>query len=130
MTHPNVQTVREGYAAFAQGDLEALRKEYFAPDIIWHYAGHSLLGGHFHGAEQVLDWLGKTFELSGGTLTVDVHDIVGNDEHVVALIVVRAARNGKHLNDQGVQVFHLSDGKVTEVWTLPGDQNADDDFWS
>jgi uncharacterized protein len=129
LAHPNVGIVREGYAAFGRGHLDVLQKELFAPDIVWHYAGHSQIGGHFHGAEQVMDWLGRIFDLSDGTLTVDLHDVIGNDEHVVALIMVRASRNGIHLNDQGVQVFHLSDGKVTEVWTLPGDQATDDDFW-
>jgi uncharacterized protein len=129
MTHPNVGLVREGYAAFSRGDLDALQKEFFAPDIVWHYAGHSQIGGHFHGVDQVMEWLGRLYDLSAGSLIVDLHDVVGNDEHVVALIMVRASRQGKHLTDQGVQVFHLNDGKVTEVWTLPGDQATDDDFW-
>jgi uncharacterized protein len=129
MTHANVEIVREGYAAFSRGDLEALRKEFLAPDVIWHYAGKSQLSGHYHGIDEVLTWLGRSFELSGGTLTVEPHDVVGNAEHVVALVTVRASRDGKHLFDQGVQVFHLSDGKATQVWLLPGDLYSNDDFW-
>jgi hypothetical protein len=29
-----------------------------------------------------------------------------------------------------VQVFHITDGKATEVWTYPRDQYASDEFWS
>jgi uncharacterized protein len=129
MTHANVETVRQGYAAFSRGDLDALRRVFFAPDVIWHYAGKSQLAGHYHGVDEVIGWLGRSFELSGGTLTVELHDVVGNDEHVVALVTVRAARNGKHLFDQGVQVFHLDGGKATQAWLLPGDLYTNDEFW-
>ncbi len=129
MAHEHVDLVRDGYAAFGKGDLDTLRDRFFAPDIIWHYAGRSQLAGHYHGIDQVMGWLGRTYELSAGTLRVDLHDVVGNDDHVVALTIVHAARNGKQLADQGVQVFHVRDGQVTEVWTLPGDQYTTDDFW-
>jgi ketosteroid isomerase-like protein len=129
MAHANVDLVRDGYATLGKGDFDALRDRFFAPDIIWHYAGRSQLGGHYHGIDQVLGWLGRLFELSEGTLRIDLHDVVGNDDHVIALTIVHAARNGKHLTDQGVQVFHIREGRVTEVWTLPGDQYTSDDFW-
>lgn len=130
MAHPNEDIVRDGYAAFARGDLDALQNHFFAPDLLWHYSGRSPLAGDFAGIDQVMGWLGRTFELSEGTLTVELHDVVGNADHVVALITSRASRGGKQLDDNGVQVFHMRDGKVTEVWTLPGDQYADDEFWS
>ncbi len=130
MDHANVDIVREGYEAFAKGDLDALRDRFFAPDITWHYSGRSQLGGRYSGVELVMEWLGRSFDLSGGTLTVEVHDVVGNDEHVVALVIVRASRNGKQLVDQSVQVYHMREGRAVEVWTLPGDQYTSDDFWS
>ena len=130
MTHPNVSIVRDAYAAFARGDTEALRNRLFAPDITWHYAGRSQLGGRYEGIDKVIDWLGRTSELSGGTFTTELHDVVGDDTHVIALAIVSAARKGKRLHDQGVQVFHVHDGQVTEAWTLPGDQYSADEFWS
>jgi uncharacterized protein len=129
MTDANVGIVREGYAAFSRGDLEGLRKEFFAPDLIWHYAGKSQLAGHYHGVDEVVNWLVRSFELSDGTLAVELHDVVGNDEHVVALVTVRATRQGKQLFDQGVHVFHLSEGRATQVWLLPGDLYTNDAFW-
>ena len=56
--------------------------------------------------------------------------MIGNDEHVVALTTVRAQREGKQLEDNTVQIFHIRDGKATEVWTHPADVYASDDFWS
>ncbi len=36
--HPNAARLREGYEAFASGDVTALR-EMFADDVVWHIAG-------------------------------------------------------------------------------------------
>ena len=69
-------------------------------------------------------------ERTGGTFRVDIHDVLANDEHVVALTKGTAEREGKRLSVDGVQVFHVSDGKVTESWFHPSDQYASDEFWS
>jgi hypothetical protein len=48
----------------------------------------------------------------------------------VVLAEAHAERQGKTLDDRGVNVFHIKDGKVTEFWLHPGDQYANDEFWS
>jgi uncharacterized protein len=128
MTHPNEELVRRGFEAFGTGDMAALDR-LFAEDIVWHFPGTSAVSGDFRGKAEVLGWLSKNAELSGGTLRVEPHDILANDEHAVALIRVTAQRGGKSLDDQSVQVFHIRDGKVTEAWLNPTDQQASDDFW-
>jgi uncharacterized protein len=130
MAHPNEDLVREGYAAFGRGDIEALQSRFFAPDITWHFPGRSPFGGDYTGMAEVLDWLGRSFEASGGTIRIELHDVIGNDEHVVALTTVRAERAGRQLADNSIQLFHVRDGKATEVWTHPADLYASDEFWS
>jgi ketosteroid isomerase-like protein len=130
VAHPNEDLVREGYAAFGRGDLDTLQTRFFADGIRWHFPGRSPFGGDYTGAGEVLTWLGRTFEASGGTIRIELHDVIGNDDHVVALTTVRAEREGRTLVDNSVQVFHIHDGKVTEVWTHPADLYASDEFWS
>jgi uncharacterized protein len=130
VAHANEDLVREGYAAFARGDIEALGSRFFAGGIRWHFPGRSPFGGDYEGVAEVLGWLGRTFEASGGTISIELHDVIGNDEHVVALTTVRAQREGRSIQDHTAQVFHVRDGKVTEVWTHPGDLYATDAFWS
>ena len=65
-----------------------------------------------------------------GSFRLELHDVLANDEHVVALVTGTAERDGKALNDNGVQVFHMKGGKVAEQWFNPGDQYAADEFWS
>ena len=68
--------------------------------------------------------------LSGGTHRIELHDVIGNDDHVVALHTTRAERAGKQLEISVVQVFHVRDGKVTEAWTHHGDLYTMDEFWA
>jgi ketosteroid isomerase-like protein len=130
MAHPNEELVREGFAAFGRGDVDALQHKFFAEDVRYHVPGRSALAGDYEGVAQVLEWLGRQFELSAGTIRAEVHDVVANDEHAVALFTVRGERAGKQVEDNSVQVFHFRDGKVSEVWSHPADLYAMDEFWS
>jgi uncharacterized protein len=129
MAHPNEDLVRRGFAAFGAGDIATLG-ELFADDIVWHVGGRSPISGDYKGKDEVFGFFAQLAERAGGTLRVDVHDMLANDEHVVALTKATAEHQGKTLNDSGAQVFHVQGGKVTEQWIHPGDQYASDDFWS
>lgn len=69
-------------------------------------------------------------ELTGGTYRIELHDVLANDEHAVVLAEAHAERGGRVLDDRGVDVLHIVDGKVTEFWNNPGDQYAVDEFWA
>ncbi len=128
MAHPNEELVQRGYAAFKSGDMATLN-ELFTDDVVWHAAGRNQLAGDFRGKEAVLGLFQKTFELTGGTFKLDIHDMLANDTHVVVLVHSTAEREGKTLDDNSVQVFHVSQGKVSEQWLQPGDVYASDEFW-
>ena len=129
MAHPNEDLVRRGYAAFGTGDVATLGA-LFADDVVWHVGGRSPITGDYKGRDEVLGFLAQLAERTGGTFRLDVHDVLANDEHVVVLVKGTGERQGKTLNDNGTQVFHVQGGKVTEQWFHPGDQTATDEFWS
>jgi hypothetical protein len=128
MAHPDEELVRRGYDAFSRGDMETLR-EVFHPQLVWHSPGRNQLAGDHRGVEAVLGFFGRTMELTGGTFRVEVHDVVANDEHVVGLNSVAAQRDGKTLNGRNALVFHVRDGRATEVWQFWEDQYAADEFF-
>ena len=131
MTHPNEELLRQAFAAFQRGDMEALQTRYFADDIRYHVSGRSPVSGDYEGTAQVLGLFGRLFELSGGTLRIELHDVVANDEHGVALFTLHAEREGRQLDDNEVLVSHATaDSKAAEIWTQAGDQYAVDEFWS
>jgi ketosteroid isomerase-like protein len=127
--HPNVELLRKGYGAYSSGDADVLN-ELFADDIVWHVAGRSQLSGEYRGREQVFGFFGKILELSDGTSKLDVHDLLANDEHGVALVTGTATRNGQSFTGLDVHTFHIRNGQVIEFWDSPVDQYAADEFWS
>ncbi len=130
MAHPNEDLARRGYAAFAAGDMATL-DDLFADDIVWHVSGRGPLSGDYEGKEAVIAYFGRLAQETGGNFRIELHDMLANDEHVVALTAASGERQGRSLdNARGVQVFHIRDGKVTESWFHSGDQYADDEFFS
>ena len=127
--HPNEELLRKGYDAFGKGDMDTIRS-LFAEDIVWHSPGRNPLAGDYKGVDAVLETFGKVFEMTGGTFRLEIHDIIANDEHAVVLVRAMGERGGKKLDDKGVQVWHLKDGKATEQWLHPGDAYASDEFFS
>jgi uncharacterized protein len=79
---------------------------------------------------EVMGWLVRTFDVSGGTIRVELNNVVAGDDLAVALTTVSAQRDGKALLDDTVQVFRIRDGKAAEVWSYPADVYANDAFWS
>lgn len=129
MAHPNEKLVRDGFAAFAAGDMDTLRR-LIAPDAIWHFPGHNPLAGSYKGVDEILTFFGRIAQETGGTFANDLHDVVGNDEHVFAATTATAERGGKSLRDSGILLFHVHGGRVTEAWSTNGDQYLVDAFWS
>jgi len=92
--HPNVELTRRGYDAFAAGDLAAL-SELLAGDVTWHVRGVGPLSGDYHGRDEVFAFFGRLAEETAGTFRLDVHDVLANDEHTVALCTLSASRGTK-----------------------------------
>ena len=129
MAHPNEELVRRGFDAFAKGDVDTLR-QLFDQDAVWHVPGRSPLSGDHRGMDAILGFLARTMELTGGTFRAEVHDVVANDEHAVAIYVTRGEREGRTLESRDVLVSHIRNGKLAEAWLLSADLYAVDEFFS
>jgi len=129
MAHQNEELIRRGYAAFASGDMDTLR-QLFAPDIVWHSGGRNLLSGEYRGIDQVLQFFGRLFELSEGSFKIELHDVLANDEHAVAVINTRASRGGRQMETKDTHVFNMRDGRATEFWALSFDPYVVDEVFA
>jgi uncharacterized protein len=92
--HPHIEVFRRTYAAFTTGDMNALA-EVFAEDVAWHTPGRSPLSGDYEGRDATFESFAREFELSGGTYAVELHDVLADDDHTVALLRCTAQRDGK-----------------------------------
>ena len=73
---------------------------------------------------------GQLMELSGGSFHLDIHDIVANDGHGVALVTVHGQRDGQTMAVREANIWHLANGQATEFWTFAEDQAAVDRFFA
>lgn len=130
MAHPNEDLIRKAYDAFGSGDRDTI-EELFADNIAFHVSGRNPLSGDHMGKDQVFELFARLAEISEKSFRTELHDILANDEHAVALQRWTAQREGKaSLEDRNVSVFHIRGGKITEVWHHAGDQYAQDQFFS
>jgi ketosteroid isomerase-like protein len=127
----NAEAIRKGYEAFSRGDMDALRNDLFAADIVWHQGGRNQTAGDFRGPDEVIGLFGKLFQLTDGTFRAEVHDLLASDDHVVVLAAIHAARAGKTLqNGNYSHICHFRDGKLSEAWIVNVDQYGVDEFLS
>jgi uncharacterized protein len=127
--HPNEAIVREGYDAFVRGDIEAVAN-FLDPDVLWHVEGTSPLAGTYKGHDELRAFFFRVVEMTGGTVTIAARDIIANDDNVIVLTTMKAKRDDKELDDDGVAVFRIRDGKAVEVWNFAEHQGALDSFFS
>lgn len=125
----NGQLIARLYGAFESSDLDTIR-ESLDEDVVLHQAGRGPLAGVHKGRDEVLGVLGSLIALSEGTFRSKVHDILANDEHVVVLSENTASARGKSLQERGVEIFHVTDGKVTEAFFTAFDLYEMDEFFT
>jgi ketosteroid isomerase-like protein len=128
MAHPNEEIARRAYEAFANGDMTTL-DSLIADDVQWHVSGTSAISGVYDGKQATFGLFAQLSERSGGTFSLDVHDIVADDDHTVALLRIHGEREGKRLDDNDVHVMHVEDGRLVSFWSFNWDQQASAAFW-
>jgi hypothetical protein len=127
--HPNATRAREGFERFVAGDPEGLLG-LFAEDAVWIVPGANAMTGTYRGRAEILAFLRRTRELTGGTYRVELLWVVADDERVVPLYRARGERDGRTLDSEQVLFVRVRDGLWTEVRALPLDLEAFDRFWA
>jgi ketosteroid isomerase-like protein len=120
--HPNVAPVRRALQAMSERDMSKAQEEmaivdaFMADDIVWHEIGRAeplrgkaeLRAAMMGGAQ---DW----------TIDYEVHDVIANDDHAVALGSATATRGDATLTYRTAEIFHMRDGKAIERWAFSDD---------
>lgn len=119
--HPNAGIVRAAFESYAAGDIDALARA-FTDDAVWHVPGTNRFSGLFAGREVAMDRLRRMGE-AGIETTLEVHDVVANDDHAVALVHLHVRNaDGQRYDQQQVQVWHMREGRCHEYWAMNQDQ--------
>jgi ketosteroid isomerase-like protein len=124
--HANEELLRREYEAFAAADLGTLA-DIFTDDIVYHIPGRNPLSGTYVGKDEVFSLFRRDRTVS---FESELHDVIANDTHAVALTFVNARVGDIRYSDLTVHVVHVEDGRISEAWFFPGDQFAADELWS
>ena len=124
--HPNATVVRKWLDTMNTGDMQAAA-EMLTDDIEWHEIGRK---DPIMGKEA----LAARYQMSGGAersydITGEVHDVIANDDHTVALLSAHATRGDEKLDYRVAEIYHLSDGKISKRWAFSDDTDAINAFF-
>ena len=129
LEHPNLERTRNGFAAFAAGDLGPLA-DLIHEDAVWHVGGSNVLAREYHGRNEIFGLFRRTAELTGGTYRVEPLWALADDEHVAVVYRARGERDGRTIDIEQVLLVTVEGGYWLDVVAVPTDQRAFDDFWS
>jgi ketosteroid isomerase-like protein len=125
--HPNTTLVRRLHDAFTSGDLASL-PGFFADDAVWDLPGRGTLAGEYKGPEAIVGFLARSFELSGGTLRLELLAMTGDDWGAMHVQRVTAEHGGRRLDCVEILAHQIVDGRIVRTYHRP-DPNAIDAFF-
>lgn len=124
------QVLRVAVGAITTGDVETLAA-HLAADVTLHVPGTNRLSGEYKGRTELLEgFLGTLMSLTDGQVVLEPHDVIGSEDHAVGIYHWRAVRTGTPFEWRQVNVYHVANGQITEIWQHPFDFERWNEFWS
>ncbi|MGW4801981.1 nuclear transport factor 2 family protein [Nonomuraea sp. MG754425] len=127
--HSHITVVSGFYDALAKGDLDNLQG-LLTEDVVFHVPGRGPMARDYRGKQEVLGYLGRLAQSTTGTLRLDPDDYLVGGDRVAAVLRIQGERDGRTLDDHGVQLFRIDDGKIGERSSFPHDPYSVDEFFA
>lgn len=120
MTHANESAIRAAYSNIASGRL-SLVSEFLDNDVIWKITGNSPVSGTYIGKEAVFGCFAKVADVYGSTFTIEVREVVANDDYGFASAVERGRVGDEFLEFNSVHVWRMNAGKCKSFTSYEDD---------
>lgn len=122
-----VQLVQKFYECSATGDLQTLKDDVLAPDVVWRIPGRHALSGPKRGADEIVAFFGQ---LAKANMKAEVLYMAGDDTHVVDVHRGWGATDAASMDMTWV-LYRIADGRIAEVTNFAADQaQANNFFWA
>ncbi len=118
---------RVAWQAAADGDVEVLSRV-FSPELIWHASGRGPRSGDYRGQREVFEYLASIGD-AAERFDSELEDVLVGEDKVAVLFRIRGRREGSDLDTHFILVFRVEEDRIAEVWAVPRDQYAIDEFW-
>jgi hypothetical protein len=127
----DVTAVRNGFEAFAKGDLDAFLAA-FKPDATWNHRNDDTLGGVHAGRDGIKSFIVASGQLTNGTLRAVPRTIMADGSgHVAVLTQVSGTRpDGRTFDDTQIMFFVLEGDQIATADQFIGDPAKVTAFWA
>lgn len=123
-----MSVVANMYECFNRGDLDTIRNDIFAPELVWHLPGRHPLAGTKTGADEVLAFF---HQLNKSGIAVDLVNIAEWTEGIVVEVHRgHGTAKGQTLDGINCTHYHVRGGKIAEVQVYVANQYHLDNFFN
>jgi len=126
--HPNARLAKAAWMAVSAGDADRL-SEIWPDDVVWHVAGRGPRSGIYRGLPAVFDYLASVGE-DAEQFDLTLEDVLVGDRYASVLFRASGKRADRSLDTGYILLCRIEDDRIVELWTVPRDQHAVDEFWS
>jgi ketosteroid isomerase-like protein len=99
-----------------------------SPDLVWHASGRGPRSGSHRGLDEVFAYLAAIGD-AAERFDSQFERILVGDDHVAVFFKVIGKRGGRSLDTGFILVFRIAGDRIAEIWAVPRDQYAVDEFW-
>ena len=127
MDHPNAKLARTAWEAVSASDVDTLSRV-CSEQLIWHASGRGTRSGDYRGRASVLNYLAAIGD-AAERFDSRLDHVLVNENLVAVLFHVTGTRRSRVLDTDFILLFRIEAGQIAEVWAVPRDQHAVDEFW-
>ena len=122
--------IAKTYVQAAQTGDQVTFGRVISPDVVWHQPGNNQFSGTKHGIAEFGAMMGAMMAKSGGSFTIThAHRYLANGNLVAIEIEFAGQREGAKVDQHGIDLLRIADGKIVEVWLFSSDPEQEDAFW-
>jgi uncharacterized protein len=125
----NIDIARAYIKAVQTGDQPTLG-ELLSPQVVWHQPGNNQFSGTKNGIAEFGAMMGGMMDVAGGTFAIThAHRYAANGNLVAIEIEFSGQRESATLDQPGIDLLRIANGKIVEVWLFSADPEQEDMFW-
>ncbi|WP_412050628.1 nuclear transport factor 2 family protein [Hoeflea sp. Naph1] len=122
--------IAKNYIKAVQTGDQASLGNLISPEVVWHQPGNNQFSGVKNGIAEFGAMFGAIMGVSGGTFAItQAHRYLANGNLVAIEIEFAAQRDGAKLDQPGIDLLRIEDGKIVEVWLFSSNPEQEDAFW-
>ena len=125
---PNADLALRAWQAASRSDVQCLA-ELCSQDLVWHASGRGKLSGAYRGLDSVFDYLARIGN-AADEFSSALDEVLASGDRAAVLFRVSGRRGGRTLETNFILLMRIEGERIVEIWAVPRDQHAVDEFWA